>query len=516
MLEDGKERRRAQLRGAASAARWAVPLLAVVVLGIHARHFDFVCDDAFIALREAQNLALHGAPVYNLGERVEAATSPGWVILLALGLLVRAPPVALLQGLSLASGALLVGVTWSLARRLLAERLLAQVGVLVALVLTAPIAAWSAGGLEACLFAATVTYVFVRIDVLDRERTPRAATLLGIALALACLVRLEALLLVALSALTLRGAGRRSVTRMLGTALAPVLLLTLFRLGYYGLPLPHTFYAKTGAFRAALAAHGLRYAAFGVKELGLVESLLLLASPFAVPASAAIWTSRVFVPAIVAYVIVVGGDFLDLFRFFVPLFPVLFVTCAAAGLALFERWRVSPAARLGLALVVLSSHGARQLALSARSLDVSDPRRLDVGIEPLGWTKMAARDWSRTGKWLASVAEPGDSLATTAAGALPFFSGLPNYDLLGLAAPDVARDGALLWVRPGHTRIATVEQIERRAPTFLHVARSEGWGARGYQGVNVRVASDLEVHFFVRRDRAPSILARPDVRAVAP
>jgi hypothetical protein len=512
MLAGGKERP----RGATSAAvTWAAPVLAAIALAVHARTFDFVCDDAFIALREARNLALHGAPVYNVGERVEAATSPGWVVLLAAGLFVRVPPVALLQGLSLASGVLLVAGTWALARRLLAQRPLAQLFVLVALVLTAPIAAWSGGGLESCLFAACVTFAFARIDVLDREPSARAATVLGVVLALACLVRLEGLLLVVICAWTLRGAGRRLLVRSLGTALAPLVLLTLFRLAYYGLPLPHTFYAKTGGLRLAMAGHGLRYVRFFVSELGIGESLLLFASPFLVASSAATWTTRIFVPLTIGYVILVGGDFLDLFRFFVPLFPVLFVTFAAAGVTLLDRYAASPALRVIAGLIPLVSHGARQVALSARSPEVNDVRRLEVGIEPLGWTKMAARDWSRTGTWLAGVAEPGDTLATTAAGALPFFSGLPNYDLLGLAAPDVARDGAPLWVRPGHTRIATTEQIQQRSPTFLHIGGNNGWETRGYQPVHVRVTSDLTVHLLVRRDRAAKILARSDVTAIA-
>ena len=50
MLADAEEERRNSLR---AAARWGVPLVAVVALVVHSRHFDFVCDDAFIALRQA-------------------------------------------------------------------------------------------------------------------------------------------------------------------------------------------------------------------------------------------------------------------------------------------------------------------------------------------------------------------------------------------------------------------------------------------------------------------------------
>jgi hypothetical protein len=498
-----------------SAFSLAVPVVAALGLGVHARSFDFVCDDAFIALREAQNLVQHGAPVYNLGERVEAATSPGWVVLLALGLLVRAPPVTLLKGLSLASGVLLVAATWALARRFLPARPFAQAFVLGALALSAPVAAWAGGGLETCLFAAGVTFAFARLHVVDAERTSSTAIELGLVLGATCFVRLEGLLLVVVSAWALRAVGRPLLVRMLGVALGPVALLTLFRLGYYGLPLPHTFYAKTGDVRVALAAHGLAYARFFFVELGVGESLLLFVSPFVLASSPTVRAVRLFVPLSVLYVVVVGGDFLDLFRFFVPLLPVLFVSVGAVAVGFLDRYPSAPALPAVVGLLMLGAHGARQLALSARSLAVSDVRRLELGIEPLGWTKQATRDWSRTGMWLASVAAPGDTLATSAAGALPFFSGLPNYDLLGLAAPDVARDGSPLWVRPGHTRFATSAQIERRAPTFLQLASNEPWETRGYRRVDIHVAADLTVQLFVRRERAATLLSRADVTAVA-
>jgi arabinofuranosyltransferase len=488
---------------------------AALALAVHARTFDFVCDDAFIALREAQNLALHGAPVYNLGERVEAATSPAWVVLLGVGLLLRVPPVALLQGLSLAGGALLVAATWSLARRLLPRRPTAQTFVLIALVLTAPVAAWSGGGLETPLYAACVTFAFARIDVLERDRTSRASIVLGVVLALSCLVRLEALVLVVLAAFALRDAGRDLLARMLAIALAPVMLLTIFRLAYYGLPLPHTFYAKTGDHSLALAAHGLGYVKFCLTEIGVVESLLLLASPFVIASSATISTARIFVPLSIGYVVVIGGDFLDLYRFFVPLFPVLYVTFAVAGVTLLGRYASSPALRVAAGLLVLVPHGVRQVGLSARSMAATDHRRTDVGIEPLGWTKNAFREWSATGIWLARVAEPGDTLATPAAGALPFFSTLPNYDLLGIAAPDVARNGNPFWVRPGHTRFATTEQIQKRAPAYLFLGTGSGWEERGYDGMNVRVADGISVYLLVRHDRSAKLLARSDVEAVA-
>ena len=497
-----------------SASTWALPLLASIALVVHAQIFDFVCDDAFIALRQAQNLALHGAPVYNLGERVEAATSPLWAALLALGLLLRIPPVPLLQGASLAGGVLLVFATWHLVRRVLPERLFAQAFALAALVSAAPVAAWSIGGLETALAAAAITSALAQVDVVDRSPSPRAATLLGATLGLGALVRLEVLLLTVLVLLFLRRIDGRLLRRVAWLAFAPIALFTVFRVAYYGLPLPHTFYAKTAGSAGSRVKHGFGYGYFCIGELGFFLSLLLVASPFLVARSAALWTARAFVPLYVAYVIEIGGDFLDLYRFFVPLFPMLFVTFTAAAARAFDRYSASNAVRLVVGVLAFVPHASRQLSLGARALAVQDPSRAKLGIEPIGWTKRAAVEWSLVGAWLKGAALPGDTLATGAAGAMPFFSGLPNFDLLGLAAPEVARAGKRLGIRPGHARYATWEQIRAHNPAFLYIEwrpnERVGWEERGYVWIRVRTDGFLTT-LLVRADRAERVLQRPDV-----
>ncbi len=64
---------------------------------VHAGAWEFVCDDAFISFRYAQNLAEHGELAFNVGmqppERVEGYTNFAWVVVLAgLQVLGWAPP----------------------------------------------------------------------------------------------------------------------------------------------------------------------------------------------------------------------------------------------------------------------------------------------------------------------------------------------------------------------------------------------------------------------------------------
>src|SRR5688500_5067005 len=122
-----------------------LPLCAGALLVLIAHRFDFFCDDAFITLRYAENLATHGAPVYNLGERVEGYTSFVWLVLASLGALLPVPLPAFVQGLGTASGVLLLAASWALLGRVLPGERLFNAVVLLALAVSAPVAAWTMG-----------------------------------------------------------------------------------------------------------------------------------------------------------------------------------------------------------------------------------------------------------------------------------------------------------------------------------------------------------------------------------
>src|SRR5690606_8259959 len=91
------------------------------------------------------------------------------------------------------------------------------------------------------------------------------------------------------------------------------------------------------------------------------------------------------------------------------------------------------------------------------------------------------------------------TMATGAAGAAPYTSGLPNVDLFGLNDEWVARHGRVVGNRPGHQRSAGVPYITKRKPTFLFAAgpfydrrakklrRNKVWSKRGYVAAEVRV-----------------------------
>jgi len=84
------------------------------------------------------------------------------------------------------------------------------------------------------------------------------------------------------------------------------------------------------------------------------------------------------------------------------------------------------------------------------------------------------QDWEGVGKQLGSDL-PEDSdvfIATTAAGAIPFYSKLPTLDMLGLTDAQVAHEGELFEAQRNHTRIASIHILVERG---VHLMLGQPW-----------------------------------------
>jgi arabinofuranosyltransferase len=98
--------------------------------------------------------------------------------------------------------------------------------------------------------------------------------------------------------------------------------LEVFRLAYYGVPLPNTFYAKVGL----QFGHGTWYLWQFCRDGGWIFAL----APLALAGSER-WTAVVWLALLAAYatwVASIGGDVYAFHRFLVPIVPVLAVLAA--------------------------------------------------------------------------------------------------------------------------------------------------------------------------------------------
>jgi len=407
-----------------------VAILAVYLLASYFLIWDFgPVDDAFITFRYARNLAAGEGLGFNPGERVEGYSSLSWTLLLALGdaLGLDLPDLSRVLGLALGAGTLLLLLFASWARppaRLLTAGLLA---------VWLPGAYHFLNGLETALTAFLVTALVA---------VPRKGWVHHLAGALLVLTRPEGFLAVLLWALSSWLAGRRSRPRhemgVALTAAACFLGQTAFRWLYHGDWIANSARAKLLPLAMALPRGLADLGRFAFEGAGYGTLALLALAAFFLgrPAGtsrelrAACWFLALFGAALAAG----GGDSFPLWRFYVPLAPVLFL-CAAQGLDLLLRRRQAPLVLAALALLAA-------LCLPCRGF-------LQRMEREAHWRDQ----WVATGKRLAAVMPPGTTIALCPVGALPFYSGLPAVDMLGLNDRHIARvrPDRRYWY-PGHHR----------------------------------------------------------------
>ena len=393
------------------------------------------CDDDYIVYRYARNLAEGLGPVFNPGERVEGFTVPLWMLLHAAGSALGLAP----ERLSLALGALGAALaTWAVAavwQRRVRARSFPAPALLVAL--SPALGLHGALGLGTALLAGLVAAWFAAVDA----GRPRRAALW---LAPAALLRPEAALFAlvwfawpprdpaAVHADARQPAGVRASRGWALVSLVPLAAWVLFRLGTYGAWLPQSFHTKRLPLAVDLR-YGLAYLGRSTLEVGAGLWLVLaLAGARRKPGDAVFRLGAAALLLHALYVLAVGGDYMPLARFAVPVLPLGYLLACLAA-----RERIHPLRRGTVLVVVL-------LLVSWPQLERDVVR---------GMHEFNERRWLAVGDALGATAAPGSSLALAPIGAIGFRSGLPIVDLLGVVEPSVAAAAPNLEVdMKGHHR----------------------------------------------------------------
>jgi hypothetical protein len=240
---------------------------------------DYFTDDSYIYARFAHNLVESGELVFNLGERVHAATSPLWALLVAASMVAGVGVVVAMKmlGMICATGALLIAVdlAW---RRLGAGPWFVLLPLLLAV--EPWFVRWSASGMETPL---AVLLLMVALHAGLRPVGEVGWARLGWSLGLLPLVRPEAVLLLGLVAIfALRSPGARRRAAFWSGLVFPLVAWVSFAWPYYGAILPATLQAKStplGLVPSRLFANvvtlgALFVIAMAVPALGWLGSIL--------------------------------------------------------------------------------------------------------------------------------------------------------------------------------------------------------------------------------------------------
>lgn len=451
-------------------------LLALPVLLALAGAMNFLVDDAFISFRYANHLAAGHGLVWNIGEAppVEGFSNFLWTLACAAMELAGLAPEFGSRALGVLCAVALLALVARVAQSRLGTGWSARLTAL-AFAALAPVAVWSTSGLETMAFALCVFGVFERL--VAQRGVPH---ILGASVwaALAVLTRADGFVWVAMSALAAL-ATDPSERRVLLRAVAVVALATLatalaylaFRWNYFEALQPNTARIKV-AFGSKYLLRGAQYVAS--------LCLCVVSIPLALGGAAArarrddsglARGAIVFCASAFAYLIVLGGDWMMMYRMLVPAMPF-------AALA------------LGAWLATLGSD-ARRVALGTPLAVLGALPCFDLHVTPLGlrerahfrwsqeyrtehamWAKgvVDIRDWIEVGRALGVATAPGESIVLGNIGAFGYYApelvvldthGLTNREPLAPVDP-AARE------MPGHDRKIELAEFEKYRPTYFN------------------------------------------------
>jgi hypothetical protein len=396
-----------------------------VVAMAHAMVFDAPFEDSFITYRYAENLARGVGLVFNPGEIVEGYTSFGWTLLLAGVARCGLPIEVAAPVLSLAFGLGLLGVTVLTARQWMGQRGPWTVAPALLVAANGTWAFYSTTGMETALFA-----LLLGVGVLlAGYESRRSAALAGLALAASALVRPEGLgyFLAVVVAGAFDAGDRRRLGHLAGAFAAAFLPYLAWRWHHYGYPLPNTYYAKASPSLALWIRGLVRTEQY---LTGYLFWLAVLAIACLIRRRPRPWRlAACIVAGALANMIIAGGDVFGFYRFLLPAMPAGAIAIAAvladrAGSHAKTRTRV------------FYGGGFIALAIWTTAVEFIPLRTVFAQARTSEWSAFGAVQRVDDGYFIIGDflrrQMSGKTLATNAAGIVPYRSGLPSIDMLGL------------------------------------------------------------------------------------
>jgi hypothetical protein len=501
--------------------RWLVLVVAAIALVLHSLAYNFVTDDAFISFVYSRNLAEHGELTFNLGQPVEGYTNFLWTVVIGGLMAIGIPPEIASRVLGTACAVATLYVTFRMMERALGRRSAWAVLPALLLACSSGFACWSSGGLETQLFTLLCAIAIDAVVAGEELAGERALRRAGIAVALAAMTRPEGLLVglvVGIARLVCNLLARR---RIVGK---PELVALAWFLGlwgpwfgwrwqYYGWPFPNTYYVKaSGPWAQPEMAHEMWMNGLYYLWAWLDQTKLLFVAPIALlgfvavkprtPRFALGLSCALLAAIYLPYAASVGGDFMGLHRFIMPMFVV-----AAVGLVLGLEWLCSwldarTRVRVGVAvaLLLVAGFAASQALLTYRSVKWGN-FGADHGIDTPAFLIVYTDDRATIGKAMATCFRDDDFSIFGGAGAQPYYARMRGIDVFGLVSDRVAHEEPRIRARAGHTKFASDKLLAEYDPTFVFscyaihptpdppplTCNVGFWLAKGYEQVTMHI-----------------------------
>jgi len=417
------------------------------------RYFTLV-DDAMISMRYAKHLAQGHGLVWNVGEpSAQGFTNLGWTLYMAFLHLFPFSASKISLAVMLTSLMILLAnivVVHKTAEALAPESNYAPTLAALIVAFYFPLVFWSLRGMEVGLLVLLIDVALLL--VISKDKT----ILVGVVLALAIFVRVDALIAAALIVVYLFAKNkRRAVVPAIAVVLA-TLAVFYFQQTYYGDYLPTTYYQKVAGYAALERAKRgvLVFVEFAARDTLALFLFSLAGIFFYNRRNRETFLLLAVFLAQCAYSIYVGGDYAEpetnsANRFItqgVPALILLFSWIASRFLSdLIVARSPSSLSTLNVAkrpalvlavmvLLVISGEPWFNYAIDNAPFLKSDIRRV----------KLALR--------IAANTSPEAVIAVHAAGQIPYYSERKTIDLLGLNDPVIANGPGNGAFYPGHNK----------------------------------------------------------------
>lgn len=411
-----------------------------IIFIYHIESFKFVQDDSFITFRYIKNFIAGNGLVFNIGERVEGYTTFLWTILLALPAKLGFDIITTSQYLGVFFGIATLFITYLLSIKLNVQVRPFIFNLIAVLLFTASSAAayWFISGMETAFFTfLTALSMFLFLQEKNQTKkfyyTPVTFFLLS-------LTRPEGMFLFGLSIIfllyelvTLKERIKqiqlfKKILLWVIIYLVPTGIFMGWRLSYYGYLFPNTYYAKAGISVEYFKA-GLDYFIKFAENYLLWGALLIL--PFYLLIKRK-WNNDLLyctyiIIAYSAYIIIVGGDVLAAFRFFIPILPIIYLLIQESFYELYKsiEAKYSQIKYIVYALIVLLTY----YTYATPKDYVRRYQMLENGlVEKMKWY----------GLWIKSKSNPNTVIAASTIGAISYYSEVTLIDMLGLTDETIA------------------------------------------------------------------------------
>jgi len=476
-------------------------------------------DDAMISMRYARNFAEGYGLVWNPGETpVEGYTNPLWVIFMSFFHLFPIPVSKVSLAIQI-SGGIFLGLNLIFVKKITENISNEFIPPFLAVLLTAfytPLNNWGLQGMEVSILVLLLNaaVLIMLFEIRNDRFSPWPYLLLGFGTLVRVDMTVPYLVLVGFAFLFVPRHRWRRLAWGLGLLAAFLASQTLFRLWYYGDPLPNTYYLKMSGIPLLLRIQRGLYVFY---QFGRDLNWMLLTLPFIhliFERDRKTFLLALLFVGQVAYSVYVGGDAWEhkgganrYIAIAMPAFFTLFVVCVDRILQAIRRQfsRLEPVfvnlILVGFTLASLANFNfiRRDTAYLRRWLLLQPPIFIEGNKED---TRIALAVRKST--------TPQASIAVVTAGAIPYFADRPAIDLLGKNDPYIAHlpshtPASLEDIRPGHMKWDYDYSIGQLEPDMI----VQLWGDKEIAYAYIQqyyTVVEIDGMLFSARSDSPNIL----------